>query len=65
MAARHSETPAGLGALTVTSVRENRLRHAAPSTQQVDDKNHQRNNQQQMDEASADMETKSQKPQNS
>jgi hypothetical protein len=41
------------------------LRQAAPSTQQIDDKNHERNHQKQMDEASADVQTESQKPQDS
>jgi hypothetical protein len=41
------------------------LRQAAPSTQPIDDKNHERNHQQQMDEASADVQTESQKPQES
>jgi hypothetical protein len=41
------------------------LRRSASSAQQIDDKNYQRYHQQQMDEASADMETESQKPQNS
>jgi hypothetical protein len=32
-------------------------RQAAPSTQPIDDKNHERNHRQQMDEASADVQT--------
>jgi hypothetical protein len=37
---------------------------ASPTTQQVDDENHKRHNQQQVDQAAPDAESKSQKPQN-
>jgi hypothetical protein len=40
-------------------------RYAAASAQQVNDKNNQRHNQQQVDKAPAYMETKAEKPQNS
>lgn len=55
--------PADTSTLPFHFSRGRLLRQAAPSAQQIDDENHKRDHQQQMDEASADVETKAQKPQ--